>query len=360
MRGFRSPRGRTLAALAVILFLAIVAERERWFGRLLGTASADVDWIWSAAPPRDIAPRAFYAARDFELAERPASARLEALGDAEYLVQINGERVGSGRYRSGAPFDAYEVAPLLRRGRNRVVLLLRSALGNGGAALRISDAAGRVLVASDGEWRVYSGARRELSSEAPLPAGGHATVLGRAPFGRWGSPASGPLRPRHDEVLAPGGALEAETFRRPGKDADWRPLRPRRRSSLGRRVEIDFGRQLFGYLHLDFDPRGPRTALVRFDGVAEPETTWHPDVFVVAVPQQSYWQDVEPRRFRYVEIVGLDRLFNVRAVPLRESARELAAPEGPLIGMLGFPVEPPRVPIEDEIWSRTLGAGAAR
>jgi len=96
--------------------LAIVAERSEWV-RALGTGGTARAWIWAPVELRDVRPRAFFAAREFELAAVPQRAILEVLGDEEYVAWANGWRIGSGRYRAGAPLDRYEVARYLHLNR---------------------------------------------------------------------------------------------------------------------------------------------------------------------------------------------------------------------------------------------------
>jgi hypothetical protein len=154
-RAHRSRRRSAGLALLALLALAVVAERARWFPRLLGLAEVEREWIWSPDPPRKVEPRVFFAVRDFELDAKPARATLEVLGDPEYVAYVGGARVGSGRPGADPEVDRYEIAPLLRTGSNRIVLELRSATGSGAATARVVEPGGRVLVRSDGDWAIY-------------------------------------------------------------------------------------------------------------------------------------------------------------------------------------------------------------
>jgi hypothetical protein len=335
-----------------ILTLAVAAERERWFGRLRAAAAPARTWIWTSDPPRSTVPLAFLAARDFELERVPASARLSVIGDPEYLVWVNGERIGSGAYRADAPFDVYEVAPALRPGRNRIVLDLRSATGSGGASLRLADGAGVELAASDDRWHVY---RREwpgLFRAAELWPTERAAVLGVSPLARWALPADGPLRPGFDEAQA-GPAVGAVRFRRAG-EGSWRPLRPGRRPKrpLGGRVEFDFGREVAGYLHLKTNDERSALALLRFSSRPGAGERWHPDAIAVPLAGRGYWQAPTPRRFRYVEVVGVPEVSWAAVVPIGDAAWRALAPEPSRDGLLGLRPDPVRLPIVDEIWKR--------
>lgn len=352
--------GRALLLLLILVAAAVGAERGRWFPRLLAAHAPERQWIWVDAWPREVRPRAFFLARDFELAAPPASARLEVLVDPEYVVRLNGARIGSASYRAAAPVDVYEVGPELRAGRNRIVVEVRSPIGSGGATVRLADADGRTIVGSDDEWGIYGGAWRALMDlDQPLFRAGRATVLGRTPFGRWGVP---PERPRASfrELVERDGLEPARFWRRVGTDAAWRELPGRRRNfGGGELVEVDFGRVVSGYLHLDFEPRGAPEGIVFFAEAPADRLDRAPDRVVVAVPNLGFWQDTEPRRFRYVTLVGLDDLSRIAVVPVLPRAIAESPPPTAPRGLLGAAVEPTRSPLEEELRRRLLLAGEA-
>ena len=129
-------------AAGVAIFVATVAVVALFLGLLRGDPSpaptGAAEWIWSPGPRDRSAPTAFFVAADFDLDEVPAAAELSALADEEYVLYLNGRRVGSNSYSPGASFDVYEVASLLRPGANRLAAELRSGRGSGGflASLR--------------------------------------------------------------------------------------------------------------------------------------------------------------------------------------------------------------------------------
>ena len=346
-------RLRAGGALLAVLALALAAERAHWFGRLRAAAAPERLWIWTSDPARRTEPLAFLAARDFEISAMPASARLSVIGDPEYVVWINGERIGSGEYAAGAPFDVFEVAPRLRSGRNRVMLDLRSATGSGAFSLRIEDERGRALVASDDGWFVY---RREwpgLLRGDELHPSERAVVLGASPLGRWGSPPLGPLKPSFLDAFDPRRVLGAVSYRQ-GETGTWRRFRPHRRRGpeLGGRVEFDFGRPVRGYLHLRAETKRPRAGLVRFRERPDGDGRWQPDAIAVTIPRRGYWQDPTPRSFRYVEVVGLEEVNWAAVMPVTAAAWAALGAPPVTSGLLGIRPDPVRVPVVDEIWKR--------
>src|SRR5436305_12000552 len=115
-------RARATLAVFLVALAAAIGVRALWARRAIAALpTGAAEWIW-APLGRTVEPLAFYAARDFDLAAPPAAARLLAAADEEYVLYLNGRRVGSGGTPAGARplLDAYEVAPLLRRGANRL------------------------------------------------------------------------------------------------------------------------------------------------------------------------------------------------------------------------------------------------
>jgi hypothetical protein len=148
--------GALAAALVAAVGLTLALRGVSWATSRRAGATGGARWIWAARDRHLAQPLAFLAARDVWLADPPARARLLALGDPEYVLYLNGKRVGAGGWRPGARLAAYEVGELLRPGSNRLLAELRSADGAGGfLACLVDDASGRVLAATDGAWRVF-------------------------------------------------------------------------------------------------------------------------------------------------------------------------------------------------------------
>jgi hypothetical protein len=345
-----SPRSRTLTLIVVILALAlaVLAERARWFGRLRAAAAPEVVWIWSGPPTRAARPESFYAVGEVELERVPAEATLVVLADPEYLLTINGRWIGSGRYAAGGALDRYRVAPALVAGRNRILLELRSAAGAGGVALRLEDGSGRLLFASGPDWQIHRSARSAGILGEVAAAGAPAHVLGASPLGRWGIPPAGEVRalPRR------GGAAPRlpVAFRHSGED-EWRRTgqRPGRALAAAAHLQLDFGREIAGYLTIAArDLAADDRALLRFTSEPPAGIDWVPDQVLLPIADAGVWRDSEPRRFRYVEIVGLEARVRVEVLPA--AVRDGAASGRPRPGLLGIASAPPRPPVVDELW----------
>ena len=341
---------RSLLATLAVFFLALATRAlpERRARTSMPTGRAQ--WIWKEIGRKDHDPTAFYAIRDFDLEAPPARARLLVTADEEYVLTLNGKRIGAGAYEPGALLDVYEVGPLLLPGGNRLVAELRSGRGAGGFLASLEDAAGRQLVATDERWRTFN--RHELGLvRGWLPVGGGEPVLcwGYPPAGRWGRPRPGRTEPR----LARGPLLPALSAR---------PLTlalgsPEKGRPPGSPVLYDWGREVEGRLPFDVRPANKLGAALLFTGAAPPDPLRaKPSGAVLILPGKHDWLDARPRRFRYVLLVGLVR---------QAAAAVLPAPARPAraeaMRVFGLPGPPLRTPVEDEVWSKLQRfAGVAR
>jgi hypothetical protein len=322
--------GALAAAFVAACGLTLAIRGGRWAATRLGGTIGQAQWIWADHDRRQAQPLAFYAARDFRLAAPPARARLLALGDQEYVLYLNGKRVGAGGWRPGARLDEYEVGALLRAGDNRLLAELRSFDGGGGfLASLVDEASGRALVGTDGAWRTFRRHRLGLV-RGWLPvdaAGGLAAVStagpgeavvswGRPPVGRWGRVVPPWPRPLFAELTGGGRPVAAagETLYTPPAASGL----PADRSM----VLFDWGREVTGYLALEtgFEPgmdselaQSPpdhqRTALL-WTGDAPPQPAASgpgPSGAVVLMANEHQWLDARLRRFRYALVFGLER-----------------------------------------------------
>lgn len=326
------------AAFVAAVGLTLAVRGGRWAVRRWGGLTGGAQWIWAAHERHLAQPLAFYAARDFWLAAPPDRARLLALGDEQYVLYLNGKRVGAGGWRPGGRLDEYEVGALLRPGGNRLLAELRSANGAGGfLASLIDETSGRTMAATDGDWRTYRRHRLGLV-RGWLPVGPFDAVAaahhrrqgwvsaagpgepafswGRPPIGRWGRVTPGWPRPLFAELTGGRRPLPAasETLYRPppatGKAGD------------DTMVLFDWGREITGYLALepgyepgmDNDlvqppPDRQREALL-WVGAAPPQPVGagiEPSSAVVLMPGAGEWLDARLRRFRYALVIGLPR-----------------------------------------------------
>lgn len=343
----------------VLLALSAVELRHRSaaFG---GSAARDAPtWIWRDHDLRHVQAAGFYAVKELDLVAAPAQAEIRILGDAEYVLTVNGERIGSNRYTSGAPLDRYRVENFLVPGRNRLVVELRSSTGSGGFWFELSSG-GRQLARSDGSWSVYDFNWRGLFGERPMPPGSRPRLLGRSPLGRWGSPAEGELRPVFPAALAAPQPVPARAVRVLGEPAPWRacPPRNRRPRSLGPLVEFDFGAEQTGYLQLAFreESRGreaprPSSVLLAFGDEPVAGLPWSAQAIFQPIPSAGLYQDSTVRRFRYVAVAGLPGVFSAEVLATTpDSAPRLALPEQLAEGILGIRPPPSSAPVEHEVW----------
>jgi hypothetical protein len=352
---FRRSRARAwLAACLVVFLLALVAHaRPAMRARSLPTARAQ--WIWKPLDRLDHNPTAFYAIRDFYLGSPPARARLLATADEEYVLTLNGKRVGAGAFEPGAPLDVYEVGPLLLPGGNRLMAELRSGRGGGGLLASLMDeATGRQIVGTDENWRIFP--RHELGlvrGWLPIGGGEPASSWGYPPIGRWGRPKAGAPQPLlADETGPPLPAASMRPFPLPLGVAEGSPP--------GSPVLYDWGRTVEGYLTLELPPAKELGVALLFTGETPPDPlSDEPAASVLILPGRHDWMDALPRRFRYALLVGLTR---TAAAAVRPVPPGRVHPPPPFEDrVFGFQGPPLRTPVEDEVWGKLQRfAGVAR
>lgn len=346
--------------MLVVAFALGFAEAGWRAAKAFGQPTDGARWIWAAdANVREQAPRAFYLVRDFELSDPlPAGATLLVAGDEEYVVWLNGQRVGSSRF-TGMPLDSFAVAPLLRAGGNRLVAEVRSRRSAGGFLLALLDGPnGWPLVKSDRSWRVQRVARPGLiegwlpvlAPGVAVPEGYRGAVgeepveWGVPPTGRWGVPQAPPAGPA--KTLWRDRLSEAVTL--PGSRAG---------ESTAGSVRFDFGHEVVGYLTIRFAPRpteqGPAAALLALGTEAPPDlATGSPVATIAVVPAGArLWRDATVRRFRYLEVFGQVEAEATIADPVEPEFATAAVVADRFIakGLAGVVPPPTRAPVEDEL-----------
>lgn len=351
-----------LAALLVVLTVVVLALANRALPAVVARTSLPTrgaQWIWEERGRTDTSPAAFYAARDFDLPAPPARARLLVMADEEYVVHLNGRRVGSGSWTPGAGLDVYEVGPLLLPGGNRAVAELRSGRGVGGfLAALVDGATGEPLLETDGTWRILRQHHLGLvRGWSPL---GMETAFswGYPPIGRWGVPEPGREKPLFASLVDRPVLPRGGTARKAG---------PREAGLL-----FDWGREVTGHLVLDVPPREEIGPALLFTGPTPPDVRQDTPSAAVLVPRGARrWMDARPRRFRYVLLLGMKRPAAARLLPLAPELdpgtvaallpRDGEAPEGVFGNLFGIGAPPLRTPVEDEVWSELQGVpGVAR
>lgn len=299
---------RLTVALALLFICAAAWTRlHALYSGKFFDITGRAEWIWAQHPMSAGTPLAFFAVRDVDLPERRYYTRIKLLGDPEYVLWVNGRIVGARRVGEERRLDQYDVSNLVRTGRNRIVIAVRSPQGVGGllASLDLAPETENWLV-TDGQWRIY---RRwsdalllrnppALPWEAPM-------IVGEPPIGRWNylAMAMQPLATAEGEVLQPARQFEVTA------------LRPAIRTVSGVAVAVaekepatafDFGFTK-GRLRLKVHgPRfGSRTVAVRFANVESElgvidwgvrQVVFAPGEDVVTIP--------ETRSFRYVLAFG--------------------------------------------------------
>ena len=336
-----------LIATAVVFALALAA-RARPVLRARSLPTGDAQWIWRQIDRMDHAPTVFYALRDFDLPDPPPErARLLIAADEEYVLTLNGRRIGAGAYQPGTPLDVYEMGPLLLPEGNRLMVELRSGKGAGGLlASLVDEKTGKAIVGTDERWRTFE--THELGlvrGWLPADRGRPAQCWGVPPIGRWGRPRIGSPRPLLALDTAPRvPAVSMLPASLPPGLVEGRPP--------GSPVLYDWGRPVEGFLTLGVQPADKLGSALLFAGEEPPDLLRsRPTAAVIVQAGRREWMDAVPRRFRYVLLVGLVRPAAAGVIPASAAS---AAPRARLVEPKVFGVQGPplRTPVEDEVWSK--------
>ena len=117
-------------------------------------------WIAPAGAER-YKPCHFRAEKVLEFATVPERLTVQVACDGNYLLEVNGQRVGRGPARGTqtvAYYDEYDVAPFLHEGANRFSVLCVCMNYPAGASQPITPAVRMAvggLAASDGSWSTF-------------------------------------------------------------------------------------------------------------------------------------------------------------------------------------------------------------
>jgi hypothetical protein len=341
-----------LLVVLATLGLALVARVLPALGARLASPTKAAQWIWEGRDRRDVSPAAFYAVRDFDLETVPERARVLVTADEEYILSLNGRRIGAGSWEPGAPLDVYEVGPLLQPGPNRLLAEVRSGRGTGGFILRLEDGDGRQLVGTDERWSIvhqhHPGLVRgwlplERKPEEPpnLPTSEPAFCWGLPPTGAWGRPVPGAPRPLLFDLVS-GSAIPAVTARSAGfKRGPPEQL-------------FDWGRQVAGYVAIDVPAATEMQIGLLYTGDAPPDPHRdRPAAPVLVMPRQRVWRAARPGRFRYALLVGIANPQGAGVQPIDPAVLPRLLPEAhTLKGVFGLSPPPLRTPVEDKVWGK--------
>jgi hypothetical protein len=379
----RQRRRALLVATALMLLVVVEISYRKLAEAVPATGSAA--WIWSDDDPQQAQPRAFYLLRDFELGAVPAQAQLSVLADEEYLLYLNGERVGSNVYSPGAPLDRYDVESLLRPGGNRLLAEVRSRQGSGGFLLRLL-VDGDERVVSDGDWRVVRRYDPGLfGGWLSAAVGEPVKVWGQPPTGRWGRPEPAAARPLFEQGAPEvaglrGAALQwtevPQAFRSPLEGERWPHVWLLPQGAEGY-LEVEFAHSAPSaallYLRADLpgagaidvlsalsasDPaaaqpadggrRADATAPQASEVAAFPAQMLDPSDFMLSPAGAPYWSSAQARRLRLVAVIAAEPPVAVRVLPAAASLVS-GAGRAEVAGLLGIDPPPRPSPIFDEI-----------
>lgn len=357
------------AGFALLALLAGAAE-SGWavLRSKISEPSLGARWIWAHDAGRTGMPRTFYAARDFELPEGVERAWLSIAADETYVLWVNGRAVGSGFWNEGPPrhgkaADLYELSDWLERGKNRLVVELRSSSGAGGllANLFLGDREQPVL-RTDGDWRIFRKAEprllRGLAAIEEIEGGERPKLWQWPPTGRWrldrvaARPDLRPEDPLHYRALCP------RRLRFPGAGASWSELPASPACDAPDVSDLslwDFGEVVDGVLEMGLDPfEEPLPALLHFftEEPGHDLNQRRPEVILQAAPGAWSWRDSAVRRFRYLAIVGARPEAFLRVLPASAEQQKAYAPPAPPQGVFGLPAPAGSTPLERSIWDR--------
>jgi hypothetical protein len=182
-------RRLTVGVSLGFFFIAAVASLDVMFSKKFYNTTGSAEWIWATHILSDGTPVVFFAARDFVLPANRAYARIKVLGDPEYTLYLNAVEIGGRRLGVDErhTVDLYDVSPIARDGRNRMVVAVRSANGVGGliASIDVSPERENVVVTGN-DWKIFRTWDPELLIHDPpgfVPSA--PMLLGEPPMRRW-------------------------------------------------------------------------------------------------------------------------------------------------------------------------------
>ena len=179
---------KRLAIVLVFLFVftAAFSHLVRVYSEKFFNRTATAKWIWARHSMSANEPLAFFAAREIDLPPNRVYTRLKLAGDPEYTLYVNGQEVAGRRVGEDRALDYYDLTPIVKTGRNRIVVAVRAPQGAGGLLASIDIAPETEnWVVSDGQWKIYRKwdpliLEFDIAGQSERPM-----IVGEPPIGRW-------------------------------------------------------------------------------------------------------------------------------------------------------------------------------
>ena len=179
---------KRLAIVLVFLFVftAAFSHLVRVYSEKFFNRTATAKWIWARHNMSANEPLAFFAAREIDLPPNRVYTRLKLAGDPEYTLYVNGQEVAGRRVGEDRALDYYDLTPIVKTGRNRIVVAVRAPQGTGGLLASIDIAPETEnWVVSDGQWKIYRKwdpliLEFDIAGQSERPM-----IVGEPPIGRW-------------------------------------------------------------------------------------------------------------------------------------------------------------------------------
>jgi hypothetical protein len=170
----------------VFVFTAAFSHLVRVYSEKFSNRTASAQWIWARHSMSANEPLAFFAARDIELPPNRVYTRLKLAGDPEYTLYVNGQEVAGRRVGEQRALDYYDLTPIVKTGRNRIVVAVRAPQGTGGllASVDIAPETENWLI-TDGQWKIYRTWDPLLLEFDIAGRWERPMIVGQPPVGRW-------------------------------------------------------------------------------------------------------------------------------------------------------------------------------
>jgi hypothetical protein len=180
-------RRMTIALAALFLLTFAMSRLELLYSHKFYDVTGRAQWIWDNHRIAAGDPLAFFAAYDFDLRANRYYTKIKIAGDPQYTLYFNGVEIGGRRMGEESRLDVFDVTPLAKTGRNRIVVALRSDNGVGGllAAVDLAPDYQNVVV-TNRDWKIYrtwndalpAHDLAQLQPRSPM-------LLGAPPMRRW-------------------------------------------------------------------------------------------------------------------------------------------------------------------------------